>query len=301
METITKKYVKYLLKRRDRRSSKGDFGRLLIVAGSPGMVGAAALCATGALRGGAGLVSVSVDESLFSIVQTCVPCAVCVKRSEAAKLLTFREEDASVRSGKGDAMSHAAPLYEAAVIGPGIGMSSDARETTEAILGAYTGILVIDADALNLVAASGLNVRDSRASAILTPHEGEAARLLGTERDRVRSDREGAARALAERFGATTILKGSDTLVASPGGDIYVNPTGNPGMATGGSGDVLSGVVAAFAGQGLSAQDAARAGAYVHGLAGDMRAREIGEYGLIASDIADALPRAILSVQQSRR
>ncbi|MDR1028186.1 MAG: NAD(P)H-hydrate dehydratase [Clostridiales Family XIII bacterium] len=275
MDTITKNEVKNVLKKRHRNIHKGDCGRVLIVAGSPGMAGAAALGAMGALRSGAGLVTVSIDETLFPIVQSLVPCATCVTRAAI-------EEDIE--------------RWDAIAIGPGLGTDEGAVKTLESVLGAYAGIAVIDADALNIMAARGLDLRKSAVRAIFTPHAGEAARLLGTEPRAIESDRADAACALAERFHAIAVLKGSETLVASPDGNTSVNPTGNPGMATGGSGDVLSGVIASFAGQGFGARAAARAGVYIHGLAGDIKADEIGEYGLIATDIADTLPKAIQTV-----
>jgi NAD(P)H-hydrate epimerase len=278
METITQKYVKQLLKKRARNTHKGNYGRVLIIAGSPGMAGAAALSATAALRSGAGLVSVSIDERLFPIVQTCVPCATCAERMKSLDTLE---------------------RWDAAVIGPGIGTDADAEKTVSYVLDAYAGPLILDADALNIVSAWGSDARFSKPNIILTPHSGEAARLLGVKTSDVDADRKGTVAALTERFGGVAVLKGNETLVASPGEDVYVNPTGNPGMATGGSGDVLSGVIASFAGQGFSILDAALAGVYIHGLAGDIGAEEIGEYGLIASDIANALPRAIQSVCQS--
>ncbi|MDR2157436.1 MAG: NAD(P)H-hydrate dehydratase [Clostridiales Family XIII bacterium] len=278
MKTITKQYVKALLKKRARDAHKGDCGRVLIVAGSPGMAGAAVLGAMGALRSGAGLVSVATDEALFPIVQTCVPCATCI--------------------GRTDAMREPA-RWDAMVVGPGLGTGRRAEETVKTVMEAYRGRLIVDADALNIIAAAGLDIRNAKADVIITPHAGEAARLLGTDAGRINADREGSARALAKRFDVTAVLKGSETLVALPDGEIRLNPTGNPGMATGGSGDVLAGVIASFAGQGLGAPDAASAGVYIHGLAGDVGANGIGEYGLIATDVANALPAAIRTVQKS--
>jgi NAD(P)H-hydrate epimerase len=167
-------------------------------------------------------------------------------------------------------------------------------DTVKSVLrNAYNGVLIIDADALNIVADEGLDIRDSAANTIITPHPGEAARLLGTQTDCINADRADAVVELAKRYGSVAVLKGYETLIATADGDMYVNPTGNPGMATGGSGDVLTGVIASLAGQDFRPLDAALAGVYIHGLAGDIKAAEIGEYGLTAADIANGLPQAI--------
>ncbi|MDR1953185.1 MAG: NAD(P)H-hydrate dehydratase [Clostridiales Family XIII bacterium] len=293
METITRKYVKGLLKKRSRDSHKGDYGKVLIVAGSRGMAGAAVLGARAALASGAGLVSVSIDAELFPIVQTCVPCATCVTRPESLAALA-RRAVATNPDLKSNAAAVNTVKWDAVAIGPGLGTDATAVDTVKAVLrNAYDGILVVDADALNIIANEGIDMRDVAAHTIITPHPGEAARLLGMETDHVNADRAGAAAELAKRYGSVTVLKGHDTLVATADGDIYVNPTGNPGMATGGSGDVLTGVVVSLAGQGFRPLDAALAGVYIHGLAGDIKAEEIGEYGLTATDIAEGLPRAI--------
>jgi NAD(P)H-hydrate epimerase len=169
------------------------------------------------------------------------------------------------------------------------------------VLKRYGGPLVLDADALNVIAGDSiltgmLRFRAQQSgcgAAIVTPHPGEAARLLGSGSSGLRGERAESARALVELTGAICVLKGANTLIASPEGVLYVNETGNPGMATGGSGDVLTGVIAALAGQGLHALDAALAGVYLHGLAGDIAAERTGEYGLMASDIAEAAALAI--------
>ncbi|MDR1796581.1 MAG: NAD(P)H-hydrate dehydratase [Clostridiales Family XIII bacterium] len=278
---ITAKEVKALLGAHRRRSDahKGDFGRVLIVAGSPGMAGAAVLCARAALRAGSGLVTVSIDEALWPIVQTAVPEAMC--------------------TGRGSGLDLAA--YDAAAVGPGLGTGEAARALVARVLATCGGKpLVLDADALNILAASD-EVPLPGAGAVLTPHPGEAARLLAgaggpdgpwrTAAD-VQKDRLGALAALQGKYGAATVvLKGAGTLVASEASgtaapEARVNTTGNPGMATGGSGDVLTGVIASLLGQGFAPGEAAAAGVYLHGLAGDLAAAELGEAGVTAGDIA---------------
>jgi NAD(P)H-hydrate epimerase len=224
--------------------------------------------------------------------------------------------------------------YDAVAVGPGLGTSDIAAALVAGVLAEYAGPLLLDADALNIVASCGgedacrdgipgcAAARRPRKDGscvnaciprrIVTPHPGEAARLLGTDTASVQADRAGAAAELARRYGAVAVLKGHRTLVAAPmpardhgaapvPAEIAIteNTTGNPGMATGGSGDALTGLILAFCAQGMPAADAARAGVYIHGLAGDLAAAEKGEYGMIASDIVSFLPNAILKVTKS--
>jgi NAD(P)H-hydrate epimerase len=269
---------------RRRDAHKGDFGEVLVIAGSVGMAGAAALCAGAALRGGAGLVRVAVPRELFSVIHLCVPEATCVDRDELVR--EIREP----LTHDGCFAKERFARYDAIAAGPGLGTGADAAALLTYLLANYKGKLVLDADALNISAAlpdAGLNGR------VITPHPGEAGRLLGVTSAEIQQDRCAAAEALAGKFGAVSVLKGSGTLVAVPNGSVYSNPTGNPGMATAGSGDVLAGLILALLGQGLGAEGAALAGVYIHGLAGDSAAEDKGQHGLIASDIRDNIPYAI--------
>ncbi|MDR3072733.1 MAG: NAD(P)H-hydrate dehydratase [Clostridiales Family XIII bacterium] len=276
-ETINRDYVKSLLPKRKKETYKGTYGRVLVVAGSPKMAGAAVLTARAALRSGSGLVRISAEPSLWPIFQTSV----------AEATVTDRTLD------KGNLSQ-----FDAIVAGPGMGTEEDASLAICTILETYEKMLILDADALNLVSQNRVSLAHTKASLILTPHEGEAGRLLHISAEEVRRDRIAAAKTLAERFHAVVVLKGSRSLTAHFNGAVFANHTGNPGMATGGSGDVLAGSIASFAGQGMSAQEASCVGTYVHGFAGDLASEEKGEYGLIASDIAEALPRAILAIQK---
>jgi NAD(P)H-hydrate epimerase len=287
MEIITENYVKNLLVRRPDDMHKGGAGRVLIIAGSPGVAGAAALSARTALKSGAGLVQVSIDEALWPIIQILEPCATCLGRG------------ASLAS------------YNAVVLGPGIGKGETGSVITARVLKEYTGKLIIDADALNIIAALGSDFKNSASGVIITPHPGEAARLLGSTTEEINRSREDSVRRLAVLCGGTAVLKGHESLVFSvlkgdtplkagiPSVDdsVYQNPTGNPGMATAGSGDVLTGVIAALAGMGLNSEDAAKAGVYIHGKAGDIAADNIGEYGVTSMDISNAVPVAIRAIQ----
>ncbi len=269
---------------------KGDYGRVHVVGGSVGMAGAPCLCGQAALRSGAGLVTVAVPESLYPIV--------------AAKLtncmsLPLPERDGGIDVA-GDAQSRE-ELGRADVValGPGLGRSEAARESVHRLTDELRCAMVIDADGLNAFAGGeGLSPTPS-APRVLTPHPGEMARLMGLkETADVRKDREGIAMRAAVRFGAIVVLKGHATVVTD-GESVYVNTTGNPGMATGGVGDVLTGVIAGLLAQGLSAFGAAQLGAYIHGLAGDAVRDRVGEVSLIATDLLDALPAAIRTITSS--
>jgi NAD(P)H-hydrate epimerase len=297
LKEITREYVKGLLPPPRRDAHTGTAGRVLIIAGSPGMAGAAVLASGAALRSGAGLVYVSADEQLWPIIQMHEPCAICVWRH--------------IENGTD------LETYDAIAIGPGLGVSGEAAALVDFVMENYAGTLVIDADALNIIADGGATLSrktPKRSNTIITPHPGEAARLLGMSAGEIPSDREAAAAALAEKYGAVAVLKGHRTLCSAaphPGDAdaaksneaeqrraISANTTGNPGMATAGSGDVLTGVIASFAARGMSAFEAATAGVYIHGLAGDIAAGQQGEYGLIATDIVHALPAAIKQAAQ---
>ena len=261
---------------------KGQAGRILLIAGSKGMAGAAVLAARGALYSGAGLVKVSVPDELFPILQCSVTEAMCIDRQEAAKA------DLSV--------------YDAICIGPGLGTGEAAMALIQRVLSDYSGPLVIDADGINCLCKYGAlaQVSDRDGVTVFTPHPGEADRMLralaiGSYKvlGRTRT-----AAALAEATGAIILLKGHQTLVQD-GKDVYENPTGNPGMATGGSGDVLSGILTSLLAQKhLDAEpiDRVNAAVFLHGLAGDIAAENIGEYGMTAADIADAVASAFQAI-----
>ncbi|MFO1053060.1 MAG: NAD(P)H-hydrate dehydratase [Planctomycetota bacterium] len=259
------------LPRRPRDGHKGTFGTVLVLAGSQGMLGAAILCARGALRGGAGLVRAVLPVELMASFTIAVPPATTLDRAGT----------------QAETACHAA---DALVVGPGLGDG----DTTRALLGrwlpAATAIpVVLDADALNALAP--LRGPQRLSNCILTPHPGEAARLLGTTTDVVQRDREGSARELQARSGAVVVLKGAGTVITD-GERLAVNRSGNPGLATGGSGDVLTGLLGALCAQGMEPFDAARLAVHVHGEAGDLVASRLSQAGLCADD----LPLAIAEV-----
>jgi hydroxyethylthiazole kinase-like uncharacterized protein yjeF len=258
---------------------KGTFGHVLIVGGSPGKTGAVLLAAQGALRGGAGLVSLATPRALLPIYASALAEAMGIVLDDAA-------------AGGLDAVHEAALAREleardALVLGPGLGQEPGSAALARGLLARATRPAVVDADALNAFAGQLESLR-SEAPRVLTPHPGEAARLLGVSSAEIQADRASAARALAARSGAIAILKGARSLIARPDGELCVNPTGGPGLAAGGSGDVLAGLIGALFGQGLSAWDAARVGAHLHGLAGELGPA----LGGLASELAARIPAA---------
>ena len=279
---ITEKTVKNIIERRNREIHKGSCGRILIAAGSVGMAGSAVLAARGALRSGAGLVQLSVPQEIFPIVQTGVLEATCLTDS-------LDNIDLS--------------RYNAAAAGPGLGDSRESVEKVRILLDSFDGPLVLDADGLNIAAREVffdlMRARGGRL--IITPHMGEARRLMAKDFSEKMTRRE-LAEALADKSGAVTVLKGAGTVVAAGGRKTYTNTTGNPGMATAGSGDVLTGIITSLCGQRhsdgrpIEPLEAALAGVYIHGLAGDLGAEEKGEYGLIAGDIAEYTALAVKKI-----
>lgn len=277
---ITQAYVNTFIKKRERDIHKGNCGKVLVYAGSKGMAGAAVLCARAALRTGAGLVRVSVPEELFPILQIGVPEATCITRERLSE----------------DLMQ-----YSAIAIGPGLGVGIQNGNLIKKILYTTDKPVVIDADGLNLLQDEPGAMKRAKAKLIITPHPGEAAKLLNRKTSEINEDRLGSALELAAVTGAVTVLKGAGSVVATPEGKTYINNTGNPGMATGGSGDVLTGVIAALVAQGLGPEAAATVGVYLHGLAGDLASDQMGEYGLIAGDIANMVALAIKSILEPRK
>lgn len=276
-----------------RDSNKGKFGHVFVFAGAQGFVGAPVLTAEAAARTGAGLVTLAVPQEVQNAIMSRVSPVVMTKG------LPQTEQGTVAR----DAVEGALKLVEkadASALGPGLGGVEN--EETQAFVRDFVSRcpvpLVIDADALNILAAEpdhGASLLQRRAApTVLTPHPGEMGRLLGTSTKEVQADRRGAVETAAKTFGCVVLLKGSRTLIADPNGNLHINTTGNSGMATGGAGDTLTGMIAALLANHLVPCEAAVAGAYLHGLAGDLVAKEHGgKAGLIATDLIEALPQAI--------
>ena len=266
-------------------ANKGSCGRVSIIAGSKGMTGAAALSALGALRSGAGLVTALTPSSEQPIL--------AVKLTEAMTV-PLPHENGIISAAAADTVLESIQNADAAVFGPGLGKGRGILPLLERIVTEFTKTLIIDADGINALSSNIDILNRKKCSVILTPHPGEMSRLSGLSISEIQSARIKTAEDFADRFDVTVALKGEGTVVAARGGKTAVNPSGNCGMATGGTGDVLSGVVAALAAQGCTPYNSAVLGVYLHGLAGDIAAAEKGVHGLIASDLCGALPAAFL-------
>jgi NAD(P)H-hydrate epimerase len=281
-----------LLPTRDPRAHKGSVGRVLIAGGSMGLTGAVALAARAALRSGAGYVKAAVPRSLNDVLE--------VKLTEEMTLPMPETPERTLALAALEPLLAAAGEADVMTLGSGFSRHREAAELARRVVAESERPLVIDAD--GLTAFEGLTDAFVRASAprVLTPHLGEMRRLTGIDARLLDSDRIDAAREWARRWHSVVVLKGAPTVIAGPDGSTTVNPTGNPGMATAGMGDVLAGVIAALIAQGLAPYDAARLGAYVHGSAGDRVAAERGQHGLVAGDLAEALPQTLLALARLR-
>jgi len=266
-QRMDESFIKNALAPRARESHKGDFGHVLVVGGGPGMSGAARLCAEAALRTGAGRVSLATHPDHAALISAARPELMSHGVSNADELLVLLEK------------------VDVVAFGPGLGQSDWSRELFAAVA-ASEKAAVWDADGLNLLAKAP----DARENRVITPHPGEAATLLEMDTTAIQSDRRLAVGALAGKYGGVAVLKGAGTLVSSKSGVPFLCTGGNPGMAAAGMGDVLTGIIAALIGQGLSLHDAARVGVELHARAGD-RAAVDGERGMLASDLIAALQR----------
>ncbi|GBD29185.1 Bifunctional NAD(P)H-hydrate repair enzyme Nnr [bacterium HR32] len=290
-EVATAAQVARRLPPRAPEAHKGTYGRVLLVAGSARFSGAPKLAALGALRSGAGLVRLAVPAGIFPAV-----AAAALEYMPVA----LPERDGALDSSALQGVLEYAQDADVVALGPGLG-------TTEGVAQVVTGVvrkcdrpLVLDADALNVLRGHHALLREAAAPVVTTPHPGELGRLLGIPTADVQRSRLEVARSAARLTGAVTLLKGARTLVAAPDGRLVVNPTGNPGMASGGMGDVLTGVVAALIAQGLVPFEAAWVAAYLHGLAADLLAETLGDRGLLAHDVAERLPEAMQRVRAGR-
>ena len=281
-----------LLPHRPPDAHKGTCGNVLVIGGSAGMSGAVSLCAQAALRSGAGLVRAAVPEGLCDIMETKLTEVITVPVAQGRRRsLSLEAADVLMECGRN---------ASAVALGPGMSTEPEARDLARRLVAGIEAPLVLDADGLNAMAGSTDALTKRRHPLVLTPHPGEMARLLGTDTEAVQRDRIGAARRAAADWEAVVVLKGAGTVTAGPDGDVYVNPTGNSGMATAGMGDVLTGCVASMLAQGLGVLEAAVAAAWFHGYAGDLAARMEGRVGMTAGDVARHLPLALRRVPEER-
>lgn len=277
------------LLQRKLKSHKGDFGHIFILAGSQRFSGAAVLCADAAMRTGAGLVTLGIPESLNSAIIKIKPPEVMT-----LPLAETKEKSLSIKAFK--KIKDFAKNSDLIVIGPGLSQNKETFRLVRHVLLKINKPLVIDADGLNaLIGHLDLlrRTQDAGCDTILTPHPGEMMRLLGKRIGSGESERKNIAKTFASGYNCIVILKGYKTVVANPLGKSYVNTTGNPGMASAGCGDVLTGMAAALLGQGIDAFNAAKYAVYLHGLAGDLAAKEKTQISLIATDVIEKIPSAI--------
>lgn len=278
IQCLSKQDVDRILPNRKTDAHKGDHGRILLLCGSKGYTGAAALAAMGALRSGAGLVYLAVPVSIYEIE--------AIKLNEPI-VLPLPDEDGMLAESASEHIKQLLPQMDAVLIGPGLGRAAGVFTAVKTVLEQFSGPVVVDADGINVIASHKDILRGRTSHTILTPHPGEFRRMWPLTEDRVAD-----AVSLAMDLGAIVVLKGHDTVITD-GKACYINPTGNPGMAVGGSGDVLAGIIVSLLGQGIAPLDAAACGAWLHGAAGDICAEDIGQYGMLPSDMVRVLPRLL--------
>jgi NAD(P)H-hydrate epimerase len=281
---ISPSLIKKILPKRDAHIHKGDCGRLFVLAGSKGLTGAAIMASKSALRCGAGLITLGCPESLNNIFECSLTEVMTLPLDDDSGVLNCN--DINIITAR-------AAASDCTLSGPGLTCSDCTKQITEQLVQSCTKPLVLDADSINAL-SKNINILNNRkCDIILTPHIGEFSRLTGLDSKQILASPAVYAKEFATKHRLTLVLKSHRTVVATPDGRVYTNILGNPGMATGGTGDVLAGSIAAFAAQGMSCENAALSGVYIHSLAADMAAEEFGEYGLTPEDIINTLPYAI--------
>ena len=284
-------YFSDLLRNDKKDIHKGDRGHLLIIAGSTGKTGAASLTALGALRAGAGLVTLCIPASLNVILEAKLTEAMTVPLPETGEgSLSLKARDEILRLAEGKT---------ALAIGPGLSTNQETSALVREIVAGCDIPTVVDADGINALAGTPDSLRALNERMILTPHPGEMGRLIGLKSREVQIDRAGIAEKFVEDYGSCLVLKGARTLIAGPGGEVYVNPTGNPALASGGSGDVLTGLISGFLARGLPVIKAAIAGVYLHGMAADLLSEDTGEAGLLAGELPHVIPLLMDSLSKN--
>lgn len=269
-------------------SNKGTLGSLLCICGSYGMAGAAIMAGKAALRCGIGLLKIAVPKSIYPVCTTNILESVYYPLEETS--------NGVISSKNTDFLLEMCEKSSAIVIGCGLSVCDDTKNLVQSVITNCEKPLVIDADALNCICNKPEILKNLKAPAIITPHPGEMARLLHSTPKTVNSNRENTAIDFAKKFGVVTVLKGAGTIIASPDGEVYINHTGNSGMATGGSGDVLSGIIGSLLAQGASPINAAAAGVFLHGTIGDFAAEKLGKISMLPTDMIDMIPTAYLKL-----
>lgn len=269
-------------------SNKGTLGSLLCICGSYGMAGAAIMAGKAALRCGIGLLKIAVPKSIYPVCATNILESVYYPLEETS--------NGVISSKNTDFLLEMCEKSSAVVIGCGLSVCDDTKNLVQSVITNCKEPLVIDADALNCICNKPEILKNLKVPAIITPHPGEMARLLHSTPKTVNSSRENTAINFAKKFGVVTVLKGAGTIIASPDGEVYINHTGNSGMATGGSGDVLSGIIGSLLAQGASPINAAAAGVFLHGTIGDLAAEKLGKISMLPTDMIDMIPTAYLKL-----
>lgn len=269
-------------------SNKGTLGSLLCICGSYGMAGAAIMAGKAALRCGIGLLKIAVPKSIYPVCATNILESVYYPLEETS--------NGVISSKNTDFLLEMCEKSSAVVIGCGLSVCDDTKNLVQSVITNCEKPLVIDADALNCICNKPEILKNLKAPAIITPHPGEMARLLHSTPKTVNSNRENTAIDFAKKFGVVTVLKGAGTIIASPDGEVYINHTGNSGMATGGSGDVLSGIIGSLLSQGAAPINAAAAGVFLHGTIGDLAAEKLGKISMLPTDMINMIPTAYLKL-----
>ncbi len=291
MRTVAPVDIRRSLPERKRDTNKGDYGHVFVIAGSIGFTGSAALCSQAALLSGSGLVTLGICKSLNPIL---------------ARKLTEVMTKPLPETGKQSLSEKALPEIlkfskkaDCVAIGPGLSRNPATQRLVRKLVVSLDKPVVLDADGINALEKNTGSLKRARAPIIITPHPGEMSRLTGFSIKNITAAKEKVAKDFAKKYNVVCVLKGRGTVVARSDGKVFINTTGNPGMAKGGTGDVLTGMIASFVGQGIRPFEAAKLGVYLHGLAGDLAAKEKGEASMLASDLLDKIPESIRRLQGS--
>ena len=282
---LTQEMIAQAFRVRDPQSHKGTTGHLLVIGGSPGKTGAAIMTSLAAMRVGAGLVTLGIPKGLNVAVE-----------SQLIEVMTEplpENTDQTLGLSAYDKILRRLERKSGVAVGPGLGTAKSTRNLVRKVVQASRVPVVIDADGLNALVGNLLFLRKLKVPIVMTPHPGEMARLVGKSSSEVQENRIGEARSFARAYGVHVVLKGAKTVIAHPDGAVFINASGNPGMASGGMGDVLTGIISGLVVQGLPVREAVNAGVYLHGCAGDALARSMGPVGFVASDLIDMLPGQI--------
>lgn len=285
---MIKEHYSKIISKREPETHKGDYGRVLVVAGSLGMTGAAYLSSQAALISGCGLVNLVIPKSLNTIME--------VKLTEAITLPQKETEEGTLSIKAYDSIINLSKTCHVAAMGCGLSRHPETEDLIQKLIKSLEIPMVLDADALNAASKDPNILKETKSRIVITPHPGEMARILKTTTQEIQKERFKIALDFACKYGVIVVLKGHKTIVVDEHGSNYINTTGNPGMATGGMGDILTGMIASFIGQGLDPFGASKLGVYIHGLSADIAASKKGQISLIASDVLNYIPEAIKKV-----